>query len=43
MENVGFLDKIFESGSMVFVVVVKLRDGSGGLVRVFVMVDEGKD
>lgn len=43
VENVGFLDQIPESGSTVFVAVVKLRDGSGGPARVFAMVDEGKD
>jgi kynurenine formamidase len=39
VENVGFLDRIPESGSTVFIAVLKLTDGSGGPARVFATVD----
>ncbi|XP_061188488.1 isatin hydrolase-like [Saccostrea echinata] len=42
VENVGFLDRIPESGSTIFVAVVKLSDGSGGPARVFAMIDENQ-
>ncbi|XP_062610672.1 isatin hydrolase-like [Saccostrea cucullata] len=42
VENVGFLDSIPESGSTIFVAVVKLSDGSGGPARVFAMVDDNQ-
>ncbi|XP_048753993.2 isatin hydrolase-like [Ostrea edulis] len=42
VENVGFLDRIPESGSTVFVAVLKLTDGSGGPARVFAVVNENE-
>ncbi|XP_078337529.1 kynurenine formamidase-like isoform X2 [Crassostrea virginica] len=43
VENVGFLDKIPESGSTICVAVLKLTDGSGAPARVFAMMEENKE
>ena len=41
LENVANLDEVPESGSMVFLAVFKLFDGSGGPTRVFATVSTG--
>ena len=41
LENVANLDNVPESGSMVFIAVFKLFDGSGGPTRMFATVSTG--
>ena len=43
IENVAHLDRIPESGSTVFLPVIKIDDGSGGPTRVLATFDDGQD
>lgn len=40
IENVVNLDKVLENGSMIYLLVLNIFDGSGGLVCVFVIFDD---
>ncbi|XP_060072488.1 isatin hydrolase-like [Ylistrum balloti] len=43
IENAAYLDKLPESGSTIFVPVVKIRDGSGGPARMFATLPEDEE
>ncbi|KAK3108546.1 hypothetical protein FSP39_010304 [Pinctada imbricata] len=43
IENAAYLDRIPESGSTIFIPVVKIDDGSGGPTRLMATYDDGTD